>query len=276
MINCLRSEYKKLVCKKEFYVIISLCVLIGIASAITSIASFKIYNFGNIPSAARASMINGDFILGSLYSWVVMPIFIALIFGDVYSTEQSLGCSKIYLVRSSRFDYFFSKAVVIAFISFVVAVLPFVISELLCMLAFPINNGVMDVTLVDAYHNSKISVLGTPVFSNLFYNHRSANNFLLIGFNGLVGINIGLFTYVLTLSYSFKRALVCAVSSSIYIAFVFMSGNGADGKYFLINYLSSATFTSHSIMYFILFNVIVFGICIYGIVNKVYVDRDIL
>lgn len=278
--NSIKSEFKRLINKKEFFIIISICILIGISTTLSKIfiydekLAFRSYMFGNAPMAAVVSMINGVTIYGSIYSWIIMPIFIAVICGDSFCIEQNLGCHQLFLIRESRKDYFISKAIAVSVISFFIAILPFVISEILSVIAFPLNNNVVDTLSFSAYNNLNLELYGYPLFRNLYLNYRYLNNFIIILFNGIVGINIGLFTYAITLNFKFKRTLICAISSSIYIITTFILGNIND-SFFLFDYLASLLATKINIMFFVLFNLIISTSCVLCIRNKITKNKDI-
>lgn len=273
-LNSIKCEFKKVFNRKEFYIIVTLCILIGVSATLFQIGTSNNYMIGNIPMAAVMSMVNGEMILGSLYSWVIMPVFITVICGDSFCVEQNLGCHKLFIIKSSRKDYFISKAIAIIVISFFIAILPFIISELLSIMAFPIRSNVINTAFFSAYDNLNLKISGRPLFNNLYLNYRYLNNIIIILFNGIVGMGIGLFTYVVSLYFKFKKTLICAICSSIYITLTFILGN-VDDAFFLYNYLGSVTGERINILFYIIFNLIIFILCILGIRNKILKNKDL-
>lgn len=138
-------ELKNCLHRKEFKIIFLILMIISIGSFLFS-CFYK--GGGNqyggsllqVRSAFEMSMIQGPGVRIILSSIVLLiPLFSVIIFSDSYYSDCQSGVYKSILTRANQNVYVWAKSLVILTVTFLSFLIPFLINQLLCLIAFPIK-----------------------------------------------------------------------------------------------------------------------------------------
>ena len=201
------NEYKLAFLKHEIFVVITLGIVLAIVSTLFTRNISVINNFEHLPSAYQAGLIYGMNMLRILYV-IMIPIIAALSYADSFFQEKRSGVYVYRLVRESKKRYFFTKAVVIFSLAFILTTFPLVLNQGFCLLAFDHEqhtNAQMNTPYDDSFFMEEEISITYPRFAA---NEPLAANLVYIALTGLYGSALALATYGLTLFYRRNRASV--------------------------------------------------------------------
>lgn len=213
--NILR-EYRQLISRNEFKLCISACIalaslnfLLGLPPA-QSVFSFE------LPSAAQKAMIYNSGI-GQAIIVCLLPLLCSMSYADSYTVEKESGYRMAVQIRAGRARYFWGKAVVVATGSFVIAMLPFLLDQLFCLLAYPLASA-DNAFHLSAYEHSMYDEIVNAHFPDLHMNAPYLNNLAHILLNGLYGGVLGFLTFAISLHT--KRGRIVVLSSTTILTLV--------------------------------------------------------
>jgi hypothetical protein len=214
------SDIKKLCQRKEFFILVTLGMLIAIAGllesqippqvAITTNSSF---------SAFQAALIYDGTIAQALANFV-LPALVIPLFSDIFFYEARCGVRACCLTRSTRRAYYGSKALAVFLSAFLYVVLIYGLNQLLCLIAFP-TEKTMDFFTGNAYNNGLFHELSRGVkFPLLYMNNPGLLNVIHILYAGFYGACVALLSYTITLFFRKNRALTLLIPLvAIYVWF---------------------------------------------------------
>lgn len=90
------------------------------------------------PSAFQASMIYGGSV-GEIFSFVLLNALVVLPYVDSYYNEKFWRIQSCILTRQNRMQYLWEKAVVIIISAFLIVLIPYMLNQLYCLIAYPIE-----------------------------------------------------------------------------------------------------------------------------------------
>lgn len=213
-------EWKKAFSRPEIYFIIlmgALVAVIGLLEAASStLVSHRADSYYSAYQAALA--LGGD--TAEYFAIFLLPLFAVLPYGDGYFVERRSGVHLLGLTRRGRLRYFAGQAFTAWGLAVIAVAIPYVISQLLCLIAFPTQrildmNASANVYDLEAFFEAA----GNPGMV-LFLNHPLLRNIRHTLYACFYGGGIALMAYGLTLYIHKNRALALLLPAAIVYAMV--------------------------------------------------------
>ena len=226
------NEYKKAFSRPEIYIVILLGALVAVFG-LMEMASDHIFilRFDIYFSAYQTSMALSGYI-AEFFAIFLLPLFAVLPYSDSYFGEKRSGVHIACLTRQCRMRYFANKACVAWLLAVIAILIPYIINQSFCLIAFP-TERVLDMNASNDIYSGGVAVeIATNPSMLLFMNNPLLRNMLHILYACYYGGGIALFAYTLTLYFHKNRAL--AIFSPIAVIYAMMiAGNilfGANGS----------------------------------------------
>ena len=225
------NEYKKAFSRPEIYIVILMGGLVAVF-ALVEMASSNYFTLraDSYFSAYQASLALGGN-MAELFAIFLLPLFAVLPYSDSYFAEKKSGVHIAGLTRQGRFRYFTGKACAAWVLAVVAILVPYVINQLFCLIAFPAER-VLDMNASnDIYTSDVVGEVATNPSMLLFLNRPLLRNALHILYACYYGGGIALFAYAMTLYIHKNRALAILLPVAIVYAGI-IAGNilfGASG-----------------------------------------------
>jgi hypothetical protein len=203
--------------RRELWIVLVLCAAFALAGLIESTSSpFNASRIDlTIESPTMASMLYNASI-GTLLLHLI-PLLASFPCACFYFEEMKNNSLVLYVSRTKPSLYYFSKTIVIAITAFVVSILPFVLNQLFCLLAYPFP--VYGVFAEDAYRQTSIQYNANRIlFLQLYMNHPLLNACVHIFFIGIYGAAMALLSYAISLF--FRKNLIVALSATTIVSLV--------------------------------------------------------
>ena len=222
-------EFRQLFKREELKISITACFIIAVVGFLSSLPMARSMFASELPSAAHGAMIFNNQ-MGQAFSAFLLPLICSFCYADSYYMERKSGYWIAVRSRLSKSAYMWKKAIVVTISSFFIAMLPFLINQLLCFAFFPLTST------YDMFASTK----GTVNFPNLYENMPYLNNMVYILLNGIYGGVLGLLAFAFSL-YIKKSRVVTLVATTIFmILSYFLVGLPSKESYVVYNYLYSA------------------------------------
>lgn len=255
MCQLIKYEFKKLFSRTEFYVILLVSVGLAILGLFEPMAAYQNYGINKMPSAFHTAMIYqgkiGDTILLCL-----IPLLASFSHADTYFIENKNSMLAVNLTRTTYFKYIVSKLIVVSFTALIFSILPFLINQCFCIIAFP---GYFDTAFLASVYESTESLGKMELLPRIAAASPLVNNTIHIAFVGLFGLAYGIMTLALTLF--IKKNRVVAVCSTTVISFLmfFILGSFRLEPWIPYYYMSAMPFTTRlNIQYFFITMILLF------------------
>ncbi len=276
MLICILHEFKKLYYKKTTWFLIFTSAVIAVLSLIYHMVDYPwISHTGYIKSMCEVSLIR-DSTIGLFLLPFIIPLFSSIMHSDTFFNEKTHKTTAVYIVKKGRRVYFWSKAIVVFFSSLFISMLPFIINQLLCQIAYPLHEIRVDpgyyLPFNLEYEQSRLSYPG------LYYNRPLVYNYLHILLVGIYGATLGLVSFIFSLFYKKHNKLVMLSFSTIYSFIIALFAITINMNDYVIMYylLGQPTIKGVNIMnfYYMIAFLLLPGILL--LFYRIRVERDIL
>ena len=276
MSPAIRCEFKKLFQKREFWILILLGVILGGAAYCELLPYYSQVDSSATLTATRAFMLWPNSGIGQMYILCLIPLFGSIAYSDCYFSECKNGSQILYITRMDRKPYYYSKLIVVAVSALLITILPLVINQLLCLIAYPLKEfssyytgSVYDIQVADE--------LRRVIFPNLYMNSPLMSNIIQVFFVGVFGAVSGILSYAITLHY--QKNYLIAVGSTTILNLILLFGFQLIGLQLLTpyEYFNASPYTQGRNPYFFLGMMIALMlISSFLIVKKIRRKKDIL
>lgn len=229
--------------------------MLAFISFATSLQGSNLYA-EDILSAAHKAMIFRSGI-GQAYVVCILPLLSAFCYSDSYYIERETGLSNIVRTRISHATYLLQKMAVIFFASSMVAMLPFIINQGLCLLAYPYtsNANIFNLTPYDGYMNIEIQNAHFPI---LHMNAPYLNNLVHIVMVGLYGGNLAILSFCISFYIKKHRILVLTSTTIVILISYFVLAMLSMRKYIAYFYLfAEPTVGGLNVVSFLIVNLVI-------------------
>ena len=260
----IQLEVKKFLSRNETYFLLVVTVLLSVLGLYQPFEMHKEVYYHNImPSAAQMSMIYTGFV-GQCCIFYLTPLIASLSHADSYYIEYKNRMLNQNVIRVSIGKYIFAKIVIVSIFAFIFTVLPFVLNQIYCLIAFPAPNIYFEAS-TSYYDNPLTYAIRAPFFYQIAVNHPLLNNFLHIALLGVYGSLFGILTVGLSLYIKSNRLTVLFMSTaiSLFSAFI-LEGFRLNilnlSFYFYANPLLQDKGMMQFVLVFVGFAVVCFGI----------------
>lgn len=273
----MRREFKLLFARDEMHLSIIFCLLVASVAFIADVHRYNWHFAAQHLSAAHRAMIFRSGV-GQAFTACLLPVISSFSYADSYLFESKNGCAITLHTRLSRNHYYVEKAIVVLIAGFAISVLPFVVNQIICLIAYPLE-GSCDVFLKSAYDQMSLyEQIQNALFPLLHMNHPYLNNFMHMLLIGIFGSTVALLTYTSSLLW-FKSRLQQFAVISIVIFIYYLFASSLNLRY-LVVYLylfADPVLGGRDPKYFYLINAFLFFVSLIFLLiklfNKRFVDR---
>lgn len=199
--------YSKIVVKRnEFKIVLFLCSLLTIISFVMNMT----YVSGLDPSMINAASEMWVGISGRAFRGIllfIMPIFAAVPFSDIYYDFSKSGFSNLLLTRMNKYRFLLTTGIIVFISGAVVLMIPLILNQILCLIAFPLNNSF---SINTSYG---IDSLFYPININSPYLYNLIYTIIISIFSG----SFSVLSYIISLFYKKSRISVVLIPFVLYI-----------------------------------------------------------
>lgn len=210
----LKFDFRIAFSRQEFYIVITIAIVLALAG----FTEQCILHFGHLSfqvySANHTSMIfTGS--IGMLIIYGLLPFLAAMAYADCYYVEYTQCISQLTLSRSDKGIFLTAKFVIVAIGGLVISVLPFLINQLFCLIAFPITSAAH---YSNWPSNSDVLFLATRtmLFPKLYLGTPYLANLIHILIAGLYGLLCAISTFSISLFFRRNRLIVLGLVSVVF------------------------------------------------------------
>ena len=200
----LKFEFKHCLESKKFKIIILFCTILSIGAFLVN--SFYYYGgkLTEIRSATDVNIINGTK-CGAIRMILILilPLISLSFYSDSFLVDYNTGMYKNIVSRISKDKYIFNKVVVISTISFATILYMFVLNELLCIIAFPING------IANSFGNPsfKKSYISDSFLALIKLNNPYMYDFIMIFIYSIISSLHAILSFSISLFFKHKRVV---------------------------------------------------------------------
>lgn len=212
-------ELKKAFGRFEFKVAVTIGLLFSMVCLIEGIKNSP---FNIFPSSAFQTAMVYDGKIAELFSIFILPMLAVLPFVDSYYCERKYGVEICYLTRTTHARYLLTKAAVVFVSSFIAVILPYLVNQILCIIAFPLERS-RDIVFANPYQQTLLIELKNAPSPVLLMNQPGMRNILHAMFAGLYGASIGVFGFSLSLFIRKSRVFANLLPIAISYVWIFFT-----------------------------------------------------
>lgn len=276
MLKLFQYELKKLTSRRITWLVL----IAGAAIAVAALAEVLfnkpwIEDARTILSPAEAAMNRGGSGFGKFAILLYVPLAAALPCADTYLRECKNRSAALLVAKAGVARYYWSKAAAVMLFSAVIAMLPFLFNQALCLAALPrhalLPDGSVYYMVSFAYDSAY------ALFPGLYFNSPTLDALAHTGLAGLLGMALGLCAYAVTLFYR-KNAFIALAGPTVatFAACLLLNSSGYDWLV-VYDYLQTVTMPStRSIYPYLAFVGVLLAIGLGAVLYKVKKGRDFL
>ena len=215
-------ERKKLMQRKELYVAILICAIIAVAAFVEEAVSMLQMDYGSRYSSIQTAMISGNSAIGQMVIICLIPILASIPFADTYNLEKKAGMICLHITRETAKSYLYSKFAVNAIVGFLIAILPFALNQILCLIAFPgITNAVDNTGIYNMPFDWNMAQ-DYVLFPDIAMNFPLTNNILHILMMGFWGMALSTLSFTIGLFGRINRLIVLVFTTVLWLLMVLL------------------------------------------------------
>jgi hypothetical protein len=166
-----------------------------------------------LSSFQSAMVYNGK--IAELFSTILLPIIAVVPYTDCFYCEKKYGVNIFGLLRTGQIRYFFSKAIVVSVISFLVILIPYLSNQIYCIMAFQLEN--LSFIISGTVYDKKV------LLPELSLNYPAIRNLLHVLFACFYGSGIGLLGFSISLFIYKNRVFANILPVAVCFAWIFFA-----------------------------------------------------
>ncbi|WAM34340.1 hypothetical protein [Caldicellulosiruptor morganii] len=277
MTNVLKYEFKRLLSRKEFFIV--MVIAFFYISVDFVYHSVKLINapFFELPSAYQMwilyNKVGGQW--GQVFVFFLLPLFAAIPYSDSYLEDKKTGVINFIVTRCDRRLYLFCKGIAVFFSGFIVVFVPLFINQILCLCLLPVYSPSENVFNHPTYNAYQF--LSTVQLPKLHSLNPYLHNLFYMLLNSMFAGIIALLSYSISFLKKMNRYLV------VILVFLFCLIENVVGKlisssttFSIIDYLHifSFSFEITNYLYFLIFMLVLIFVSLF-IIKLEYSKDDV-
>lgn len=276
MFKLFNFEFKKLTTRRITWLVLIAGAVIAVA-ALAEVLYRKpwIADARTILSPARAAMNSSLSGFGKFAILLYVPLAAILPCADTYLRECKSRSAALLIAKAGVARYYWSKAAAVMLFSAIIAMLPFLFNQALCLAALPQNGLQPDGSVYDTVSFAYDSAYA--LFPGLYFNSPMLDALAHTGLAGLLGMAMGLCAFSVTLFYR-KNAFIALAAPTVATFAVTLLLNSSGYDWLVVyDYLQTATMPStRSIYPYLAFVGALLAVGLGAVFYKVKKGRDLL
>ena len=277
MSNLLRFELKRLLSRKEFFIVMIIAFFYMSVDFIYQSLKLTDLSFFKLPSAYQMWMlynkVSGKW--GQIFVLFLFPLFATIPYSDSYLEDKTVGVINFIVTRCDKRLYLFCKGIVVFLSGFIVIFVPLLFNQLLCFILLPVYSPSENVVNHPTYNAYQF--LSTVQLPKLHSMNPYLHNMFYMIISGVCAGIIALVSYSISFFRKMNRYTV------VIFAFLFYIIDNVIGRltiwkksFATIHYLYITAFSTKftNYQYFLILMIVLIIMSLVTIVIKLKWSKD--